>query len=492
MAKNFYGALGLTGGVDGDLDFIDGAGLADGDGAFVVTSGKSYTYTLNDSSGASESIPDVISPDTNPGTKRWILVPPETVLARVAGSTYSTVQHLQDIFHSAGWVSGGAVTDDGDGTITVALGTGLIRATDTAVAEILFMDWAAESGTNVAVADNDISYVYVEYFAGSPRAIATITERTDFNTNVLLAVVSREGTDIHINQTDQHTVGDHANSMIRRLKGTMPYGHVSGGILSETGTRNIDLTAGSFWRGLTPFATSAVNTSGAPTFDYYYNNGSWQKVAAQSTIHQTNWNDFGTGLDTLSNNKYGVHWVYLQADDERVSVVYGIGDYTLSQAENAQPPSALPQHLQMVGILAGKIIIKESAVAFTQVESAFQTKFVGAVATEHNNTSGLQGGTTDEYYHLTEAEHTGVGGGDEKVGIDAAAAPGYLGVASGDGVLRTGAGMTYTDGGDFVTLKPDLVGDNTAGRVIRSVRLTIQNGTNANTLKCSLVDTWNG
>ena len=38
MAKNFYGALGLIGGVDGDLDYIDGANLADQDGA-IVTSG---------------------------------------------------------------------------------------------------------------------------------------------------------------------------------------------------------------------------------------------------------------------------------------------------------------------------------------------------------------------------------------------------------------------------------------------------------------------
>ena len=48
-----------------------------------------------------------------------------------------------------------------------------------------------------------------------------------------------------------------------------------------------------------------------------------------------------------------------------------------------------------------------------------------------------------------------IGGGaaaDEKVGIDSGATAGYLGAASGDGVLRTGAGLSYTDGGDFITL----------------------------------------
>lgn len=486
-------------------------------------------------------------------------------MARVTGSTFSTVQHMQDIFHSAGWISGGAVTDDGDGTITVAAGTGLIRATDSATVQMLYFDWAAESGANVALVDNDISYVYVEYNAGSPQVVATITKRTDFNTNVLLASVSREGTDVHINQTDQHTVGDHANSMIRRMVGVQPYGHVSGGILSETGTRNIAVTAGDFWRGLTEFTTSAVDTSGAPTFSYYYNDGSWQKVASVSDIHQTNYNNFGVGLATLSNNRYSVHWVYIEADDDDLAVVYGIGDYTLSQAEDAQPPSAIPQHLQMEGILAGKIIIKKSDAAFTQVESAFQTKFTGSLATDHANLvsldfasaahtgflasdgsvalagawdmgsqaltnvnidSGVITGITDlaiadggtgqgtaqaaidalsavsaatNEHVLTKDTGTGnaiwkaaAGGVDVKAGIDAAATADYVGAASSDGFLRTGAGLTYTDGGNFITLSPDLVGDATAGRVIRFARLIIQDGTNANTLKCDLLSTWNG
>ncbi|KKK69751.1 hypothetical protein LCGC14_2930890, partial [marine sediment metagenome] len=41
-------------------------------------------------------------------------------LERVSGSTFSTIQDMQNIFHSVGWISGGDITDDGDGTITVA------------------------------------------------------------------------------------------------------------------------------------------------------------------------------------------------------------------------------------------------------------------------------------------------------------------------------------------------------------------------------------
>jgi hypothetical protein len=73
-ASNFYGAVALTGGTSGALDDIDGSALATGDGAYVITSTAFYIYYLNASSGATESSPDVISPDDNAGTKRWLLI----------------------------------------------------------------------------------------------------------------------------------------------------------------------------------------------------------------------------------------------------------------------------------------------------------------------------------------------------------------------------------------------------------------------------------
>ncbi|MCK5606538.1 hypothetical protein KAR91_31840 [Candidatus Pacearchaeota archaeon] len=70
-----YRATVLTGGGTYALDALDGDSLADLDSAIVITTGQVvYFYTLDDDSGVSESSPEVISPDTNAGTKRWILV----------------------------------------------------------------------------------------------------------------------------------------------------------------------------------------------------------------------------------------------------------------------------------------------------------------------------------------------------------------------------------------------------------------------------------
>ena len=75
MAVTRYKKIALTGGGADALDGIDGANLLDADEAHVYVSDEVYHYQLDASSGAAESSPEVISPDANPGTKRWILQP---------------------------------------------------------------------------------------------------------------------------------------------------------------------------------------------------------------------------------------------------------------------------------------------------------------------------------------------------------------------------------------------------------------------------------
>jgi hypothetical protein len=74
VAINFYPFTALIGGGAGALDKEDGAGLADGDGAMVITDAGVYWYHLNATSAATENSPFRISPDANAGNKRWHLV----------------------------------------------------------------------------------------------------------------------------------------------------------------------------------------------------------------------------------------------------------------------------------------------------------------------------------------------------------------------------------------------------------------------------------
>jgi hypothetical protein len=144
----------------------------------------------------------------------------------------------------------------------------------------------------------------------------------------------------------------------------------------------------------------------------------WVKVASQTQINNTQYNDIATGLATLSNNRYGVHWVYLDNDGQDLHVLYGQGDYTLQQATDAQPPATIPPLIANYSHLVGKIEILKNAATMTPL-SPFLTPFIGAIASAHNDLSGIQGGTTDEYYHMTNEQHTNL----VKVNLTAVVAP---------------------------------------------------------------------
>lgn len=108
----------LTGGIDTSyVDGIDGVDLNVGDLGLVITSTATYFYEV-DNSGDAESSPDIISPDTNPGSKRWKL-----------RNTYSITEHETTYNHANydtayGWgdhsIAGYALQ-----TITLTAGEGL-------------------------------------------------------------------------------------------------------------------------------------------------------------------------------------------------------------------------------------------------------------------------------------------------------------------------------------------------------------------------------
>ena len=74
MARTIYQKTALTGGASSALDSIAGSTLLDGDFAFVMTSANAfYVYILDADSGAAESSPTVILPDSRAGDEAWIL-----------------------------------------------------------------------------------------------------------------------------------------------------------------------------------------------------------------------------------------------------------------------------------------------------------------------------------------------------------------------------------------------------------------------------------
>jgi len=64
-------------------------------------------------------------------------------------------------------------------------------------------------------------------------------------------------------------------------------------------------------------------------------------------------------------------------------------------------------HLTDFGCLIGRIIVPQSGSSFTVIDMVTDRFFAGTKVGDHAYLGNLQGGITDEYYHLTDAEHTG-------------------------------------------------------------------------------------
>ena len=307
--------------------------------------------------------------------------------AQIDTPTFTTVQHNINVFHSAGIATGMVISDGGIGIIDVSAGTGFIRSADSDTSTLYSFDIAAVAG--LALTDQQINYIYVEYNAGSPQYVVTTIERSDKHTNVFLGNVYRDGSVVHINTYRGYDVGDHAAKMISRLQATAPMAHESGAAISETGTRNIAITIGSFWEGFNRFTTDAQDTSAADTFRYFYDDGAsgWTEIVTQTQIDNLQYDDGSGALAALTTNRYGVHWVYLATDSD-IYVVYGTGNYLLAAAQSAQP-GAVPPHIESHAKLIGKIIIRESSATMYSIESAFDTEFNGVGVNDHTNLTNI-------------------------------------------------------------------------------------------------------
>lgn len=281
------------------------------------------------------------------------------------GSTEMNLQQLQDQNHSAGTIQGFELTANGTTpeNLDVAAGTCLVRSASTDVAELGF--YAYPGSVNNALTDGQRNYIYINYNAGSPALQITTTKRTDYHQNAFLGSVFRDGTDLHISANTQVKVSDHASAMVRRLDESIGYTRVSGGDVTEVGTRNFAISAGVFWYSLNKFSTTAKNTQTTDDFTYFYNRAAWAKEAGGpfTQINNAQYDNAGT-LTAMTASYYRADYVYLEEDGD-IGVIYGNAEYsTLSEAKADPLPTSLPGQLLDHSILIGKVIVQQGAASF--------------------------------------------------------------------------------------------------------------------------------
>lgn len=322
----------------------------------------------------------------------------------ITGATYATIGGFNIAHSSSGVITGMTLSDGGSGTVDIASGTMFIRTTASDVGDILSANFAGATG--VALTDNSINFVFIDYNSGTPQPLISTTPSVTPQDNVVVGIVWREGTTLYISEVNVPTP-QVSQKLSRRLVLVEGVTRQSGIITGETGTREITITAGAVWLALADYSLAAFDSSAAGTWIYYFRDGSggWTAVTSSTQINNTQYDDNSGSLATLSNNQFGVHWVY-QSIASQIYVLYGQDTYTLTEAQDALVPATSPlQITNLHTILIAKIIIEKNAAVFTEILLPWDSIFAGGLASAHNDLSGIQGGAANDYFHFTEAQH---------------------------------------------------------------------------------------
>jgi len=323
-----------------------------------------------------------------------------------------TREDVTDWFNTypAGQVTGGTISATGT-QIEVTAGEGLIKSGSTIDDPTYWCEWSALSLTTIT--DARVTWVCVDYNSGSPTITlietTTSTEPAAMNYNSVwpLGYVVREGSIVHVTNNPRKAQ-DAIGGLIRRFHQTLPLARdelVGGLIVSESGTRNITLSAGYLFDRQNRFTVSALDTSVSGSFDRYYRAVSgFTKESSQTQWPNTQYDDGSGTLVTMTNNRYANLFWYLELDGNLV-MLYGRDEYvSAAGASMEELPATVPLRTSTDGKLIARTTFQKSAATFTAIDTVFSSIFSASAATTHNNLAGLQGGTSGEYYHLTSTQ----------------------------------------------------------------------------------------
>lgn len=290
-------------------------------------------------------------------------------------------------------------------TLDVTVAPGNVNLYKNAAYSGVFGNYNVSSSV-VTLTDKVANYIVAKFNSGSISYANTLDLET-INESDIVPVYSIVPSGTYVDQLTWDSLG--TGMLIKlnhRLIKTQRFVRESGFSLSELSGQRISITAGVVWYGTNRVSLPSF-TSDVSLTRLQYNDGAGSFATRNVTTYTNEYYDDGTGgLKALGTNKYVVNWIYRGVTDSSVSMILLSTQYnTLAQATAAVVPATTSCAVALFGMLVGRIIAQQGTATAVQIDSAFVTTFDMAGATDHNNLSNLQGGTTSQYYHLTLAEH---------------------------------------------------------------------------------------
>ncbi len=143
---------------------------------------------------------------------------------------------------SAGITDGGAITNNGDGTISIAAGEAMLRASADPHTTLYAVGFAAQA--NITLTNNATNYVYLQWNAGVPN-FAVSTSTTAFNCldKCIAYTIAREGTKLYVIDAKEQNV-DTGTKMRRLFLSFANFIHATGGSVLGASGLSVTVTPG--------------------------------------------------------------------------------------------------------------------------------------------------------------------------------------------------------------------------------------------------------
>lgn len=283
-----------------------------------------------------------------------------TVGAIRQGDRYDRVANITRLLREGttiGVIEGGELSDGGGFDIDVTAGDGfLIDQTDDFVKEV---SWSASTLT---VPSDSIRYIYVDtngvvQQAASPQSLIF---------TMPLGKVSTDGSGIRTIEKvdmDMKHIGNSVEQFLRNLGPVFS----TGAIVTESGTRNLDVTAGSYNYGVNELdLTGGVAISW--TANYRDGVGGWTEIS-QTTVDNAQYDDGSGTLASIPAGEFAKHVLYAVGNgvDEKYLLVYSQDTYPdQPTAAEADLPIVPPWISDAVVRVAG-IIVQEGQSAISDI-----------------------------------------------------------------------------------------------------------------------------
>jgi len=276
----------------------------------------------------------------------------------------------------------GGIGSWGLGVINTTASVVLLRVADVVTAELRSYNIPAQI-LALPLADT-LYYIFVEYNAGTPqfalRTSPAMLSDGDTQEFYIGSCMKNAGGDVWLRRIGLFG-GSNANHMDRALRELTPFKVTSDrNRITMAGTK-VRINAGMIWNGYAPTVLAAFDSSLADIFAYWhYDTGLGDWVITPSVdIDVVNYNDsLGGALAVMTNGK--CDYVFRDAADGSVHIVYGQEDVGYSRAGSSNPytqlPVQLPNYIRYFCEYAGKILI--NAATSTAVAHQLNYDFSGS------------------------------------------------------------------------------------------------------------------